>query len=394
MGLACLFGVAASNAPAQSVFSSTFAKPGIINYTEGRVLLNDGAVRTGAGRFPQAKAQELATAQNGWPTVSLNPATSLLAFEGRIGASPQARRSYQVLSGSSRLQTAELDAIRLETGRFPRMLPRDVLTTEEGRVEVLLNAGSFLRIGERSSVRLVSDSLSHPGYEVLSGSSVLEVAEVHRDAPLTILCNSATISPVKGGVFRVDTDPARLRVFDGEASVQSGGKQIRVGKGKMLALDGSWTVAKFNPERTDALDRWIGRRAEYLSMANIPLARSAAGYSQNCYTGLWSLNLYSGTMTYVPCNGIYRSHYGYNFYSYAKVLPLYSSGSAAPGDILGRAGLKGTSSYPGSTYSTMESTSAGTSGTIADASPASTTQSSASSAPISRDAGNAGGQTR
>ena len=368
LSLAVLIGLTAFDALAQSVFSSVFAKPGLINYTEGRVLLNNGAVRTGAGRFPQAQAQEVATAQDG-------------------GAKA-------ILSGSSVLRTAELDAVRLETGRFPRLLPQDVLTAEEGRAEVLLNAGSFLRLGENSSVRLVSDSLSHPSYEVLSGSSVLEVAEFHKDAPLTILCKGATISPVKGGVFRVDTSPARLRVFDGEALVQAGGKQIRVGKGKMLALDGSWTIAKFDPDRTDGLDRWIGRRVEHLAMANIPLARSAAGYSQGCYTGLWSLNLYSGTMTYVPCNGIYRSHYGYNFYSYAKVLPLYTHGNDAPADTLGRVGLNGTSSYPGTSYATMEATSAGTSGTIAAGSPASTTASGASSSPISRDSGSASGQTR
>jgi hypothetical protein len=84
-------------------------------------------------------------------------------------------------------------------------------------------------------------------------------------------------------VYRVDTSPAALRVLDGEAFVQFGGRQIRVGKGKMLALDGSWTVVKFDPGQTDALDRWSRGRSEYLAMASILSVRVEGGYASGCY---------------------------------------------------------------------------------------------------------------
>ena len=218
------------------------------------------------------------------------------------------------------------------------------------------------------------------------------MAELNRDASLPILYKGVTISPSKPGLYRVDTNPAVLRVFDGEASVQSGGRQARIGKGRRLALDGSWTISRFDPGRPDALDLWSGGRAEYLAMANIPTARHSAAYSQDCYQGLWVLNLLYGTMTYVPCGGIYRSHYGYNFYSYGRVLSLFTPGPPSRKDALDAGDLQGTNSYPA--FRTNEATSAGTSGTIAASSPASTTESSVSTSAISRESGNAGGQTR
>ena len=158
------------------------------------------------------------------------------------------------------------------------MRVQDVLSTKEGRAEVLLNPGSFLRVGENSSIRLASSSLTRPSVEVLSGSVVLEVAAESKDELVTLTWKDVVLSLVKHGVFRLDTDPAGLRVFDGEVSVTSAGHQVTVGKGKMLPFDGTWALAKFDAEQTDSLDRWSGRRASYLAMANPSAAGMPGGY--------------------------------------------------------------------------------------------------------------------
>jgi hypothetical protein len=89
--------------------------------------------------------------------------------------------------------------VQLTNGRFPQMRPQEVLSTSAGRAEVLLNPGSFVRLGENTSIRLLSDSLTQPAYEVLGGSSVLEMAAAPKDASVTILWKDVTISPVKRG---------------------------------------------------------------------------------------------------------------------------------------------------------------------------------------------------
>jgi hypothetical protein len=320
-----LAGLGVTNALAQSVVS---AQSGMINYTEGQVLLNDRDIQVTSTHFPQVHVQ-------------------------------------------------------------------DVLSTKEGRAEVLLNPGSFLRVGENSSIRLVSSSLTHPSVEVLSGSVVLEVAAESKDESVTLTWKDVVLSLAKRGVFRLDTDPAGLRVFDGEVLVTSAGQQVRVGEGKMLPFDGTWAALKFDPQQTDSLDRWSGRRASYLALANPSAARTTWGNGSSvfgismagCGSGMWGLNSFYGMMTYIPCRGVYNSYYGYSFYSPQTVGSLYYESRLPTSSFTG--GGAGSPSY-----ATNAATSAGTSGTIAASSPASTTASSLSSAPISRSSGNAGGQTR
>jgi hypothetical protein len=323
-----LVALSATNAPAQSVIS---AQSGMINYTEGQVLVNNRNVEVTSSRFPQLRLEE-------------------------------------------------------------------VLSTKEGRAEVLLNPGSFLRVGEDSSIRLASSSLTRPSVEVLSGSVVLEVATESKDELVTLTWKDVVLSLVKHGVFRLDTDPAALRVFDGEVSVTSAGHQVTVGKGKMLPFDGTWVLAKFDAEQTDSLDRWSGRRAGYLAMANPSAAGMPGGYRNSQYGafsdascsggGLWSLNSFYGMMTYIPCRGFYNSYYGYRFYSPLTVGALYY----VPRQPSTSSFMSGGGGSP--SYSSNPATSAGTSGTVAASSPASTTSSSASSSSVSRSSGSAGGQTR
>ena len=89
------------------------------------------------------------------------------------------------------------------------------LKTGEGRAEVLLVPGTFLRMAEESSFRLVSNKLSDARLEMLSGGGLLEVSESMEDSKVTIVTRDATVSVSKAGLYRVDSDPARVRVYLG-----------------------------------------------------------------------------------------------------------------------------------------------------------------------------------
>src|SRR5437763_16355054 len=47
------------------------------------------------------------------------------------------------------------------------------LRTEDGRAEVLLNPGVFLRIGKKSTVRMISNNLADTRIEFVSGSAII-----------------------------------------------------------------------------------------------------------------------------------------------------------------------------------------------------------------------------
>jgi hypothetical protein len=274
-------------------------------------------------------------------------------------------------------------------GHFPQLNERQILRTAEGRAEVLLNPGVFLRVGEHSSIRMLSTLLTAARIELLSGSIVLEWAELDRDSSVTVTFRDAVIALHKKGVLRLDSDPPELRVFAGAAIVELGAQRAEVKEGRKATLAGELAVEKFDQRRTDALDRWSMRRAEYLAMANVYAARSLgeaeAGWQWR--RGGWGWNPYLGLLTYVPAGGIYVSPYGYRFYSPQRVEALYQ-----PPPAINYSGLGRWDASRG--YTAIPATSAGTSGTLAAGAAAPTTANQSSTAPIQRPSGTAGGRDR
>jgi hypothetical protein len=182
-------------------------------------------------------------------------------------------------------------AVRLVPGRFPQMRTGDVLRSISGRGEILLNPGAFLRFRDNSAVRLLSNSLTEPRFEILSGAVILEVEEIKNTTSVTAVLRGVTVSAAKRGLFRLETNPAALRVYEGEALVVFEGTSIKVGKGKTLPFGGAWTSAKFDVRQVDSFDRWNGRRAVLVARANARGGRNARGLMRRgSYSGAYAAN--------------------------------------------------------------------------------------------------------
>src|SRR5512140_2512062 len=136
---------------------------------------------------------------------------------------------------------------------------------------------------------------------------ILEIVETLKRGAVTINYRDAAVSVVKPGIYRLDSNPAGLRVFGGEALVLAGGRQTRVKKGSLLPFDGTWAIRKFDLDETDALDRWSGRRAEYLAMANVSATRALRRQDRSFASGWlssgWDWNPYYGMYSFVPYRG-------------------------------------------------------------------------------------------
>ena len=277
-------------------------------------------------------------------------------------------------------------------GNFPQMKENAQLRTEEGRAEVLLTPGVFLRVGENSAFRMVSNQLADTRLEVLNGALLLECAELLKDNAITLLYKDASILLRKDGVYRLDTEPPQLRVYDGEALVEQGGQALMLKKGKLLAFNGIFAAEKFDNNVGDTLFRWAKRRAEYMAMANVSAAKSIRDSGSQWQTSGWRWNPYFGMFTFVPWRGAYNSFWGYRFWSPRQVYMVYAPPMQASS---GGGGWDASRSYNSSLgYSTVPRTSAGTSGTLATSASAPTTATSAPSASIPRESGQAGGRGR
>src|SRR4051812_25231015 len=89
--------------------------------------------------------------------------------------------AQQVISARSGLihyveGAVQLDGqpVEVKIASFKEMKDNSELTTTDGRAEILLSPGAFLRLGENSAVRMVSGKLTDSRLEFLSGEAVIE----------------------------------------------------------------------------------------------------------------------------------------------------------------------------------------------------------------------------
>lgn len=214
---------------------------------------------------------------------------------------------------------------------FPDVKPGQTLAVEDGRAEVLLTPGVFLRLAENSSFRMTSAKLDDTRVEVLSGSAIVEVGELLQSNAITVKFHNAEIALLKKGLYRVDSDdPASLRVYEGEARVTSGSDTLVARRGRQVDFGVVLQARNFDAKQTDAFYRWSARRDEYVAQANITSARTAGesglGYTgSGNATGSWAWNPWYGMFTYLPGNGMFMSPFGSAFYSPLAVGNFYGS---------------------------------------------------------------------
>lgn len=251
-------------------------------------------------------------------------------------------------------------------GRFTSMKEGDVLATADGRAEVLLSPGSFLRMGENAQIGLVSAKLSDTRVEIKEGVALIEVTEGVKDSPLTVLVKDAAITFTKMCLVRVDA-ASGVRVYRGEAQVMADGTPKILKDGREFTF-GTTTVAKFDTKVGDSLYRWANKRAEYIAMANIASANSTRGVydgSQYPMYGGWYYNAFYGMMTYIPGTGMYRSPWGFMYFSPGQIYRYFEryETPVAPVNsaVAGGGGMGGRSWNSDNGYYTTQSRSAGVS---------------------------------
>ena len=268
-------------------------------------------------------------------------------------------------------------------GQFPDIKENQEFRTEDGRAEILLTPGVFLRLGENSSIRMLSTRLTDTRVEVLSGSAIVESNEIPKDNAIELVYKKDSIRLQKQGLYRLDTEPARFQVFEGEAIVTDPSGQLSLHGGKRTNLSGVLMAESFDrkPENQDALYAWSDRRASYVAQANVASASAAGnnyggsgysgyggsgygGYGYNPYglgfggygynpgfLGGWAFNPMFGMYTYMPYSGFGYSPFGYTYFSPTTVVYApnyggagYSYGAAGATKV---AGLTGASRFAG-----------------------------------------------
>ena len=144
------------------------------------------------------------------------------------------------------------------------------LRTAQGRAEVLLTPGVFLRLGEGSVMRMVDNDLSHTRVELLSGSAVVDSDEPSSGTSVSLLYKHWSVRFQEQGAYRIDCEPPRLWVLRGkvEAYTESHDAPVSVETGMYMPF-----AALLLPERAidpprDTLNAWSEERQQSISTDN------------------------------------------------------------------------------------------------------------------------------
>ena len=210
--------------------------------------------------------------------------------------------------------------------------PGQVLETANGRAEMLLLPGAYLRLGQDSAVRMVSPSLTDTRVELVKGHVLVEVDTLVKENHLEIVDGGTHSTIEKKGIYAFRAEQPAIQVYDGKAAVTVADRTVDVGKGKELLLtaDSRLKPRKFDRERTDQLYAWSKVRSGYLAEANLSSAQVVVADNPAWWAGTgWYWNPWYDTWAFVPGAGYLYSPFGYGFYSPAYWYynpPLYYYG--------------------------------------------------------------------
>jgi hypothetical protein len=252
----------------------------------------------------------------------------------------------------------------LETGQY--------LATADGKVEVLLTPGIFLRLDKNSTVKMISPDLTHTEVSLERGRAEVEADQLYPQNRILIDQKGGQTQILKNGLYEFNADNNTVRTFDGKAAVypgdnlQSNVKPIDLKGGHQLALTGEAVKpVGFDKDRSqDDLYRWSSLRSQYLGEANVDLAAQYAGYGPTYgYGGFapgWAWDPYLYSYDWIPGGGPFFSPFGFGFYS---PYYLYGGGFVYGRGFYGRgAGFRGGYGFRGAAVSGGGFHSAGVSG--------------------------------
>lgn len=158
-------------------------------------------------------------------------------------------------------------------GKFASIADGAELRTEEGRAEVLLTPGAVLRVDQNSAIRLLSSSLEDTQVELLAGSAMLDAGAPAPGTSLTLTEQGRRITFPEAGLYRLDFEPARLEVREGEAQVTGGPltNPVSIERGMELPLTDEALAQGSVPstgDQRDGFDNWSRGREDSISADN------------------------------------------------------------------------------------------------------------------------------
>ncbi len=201
-----------------------------------------------------------------------------------------------------------------------------ISTAADGRAEVLLNPGSFLRVGGNTAFEFRSTDLENVIVLLDRGSAMVELLAT-RDFKATFVTPKGRIVLVDSGIYRInvaDNGDAELLVWDGLAEIGKNRLQVKKNRGVTIGATIS-PIEKFDrDDEKDALAIWSKDRGKLIARSTAKLkdkalrdtlvnAFNGGRWGMRDAFGLWVYNRRLGYSCFLPFGSGWYSPYGYMF---------------------------------------------------------------------------------
>jgi hypothetical protein len=281
--------------------------------------------------------------------------------QGRNSISNDDQSRYVVSAKAGVVNVVEGDVSFERGGKVDMLLTTDALragdvvrTGGDGRAEILLNPGSYLRLSANSEFTFSDTRLHRLGLNISKGSAIIEASMIVE--AITVVTPHGEFPIVDGGLYRFNVGANEgSEVIARKGKVQAPGVTVKEGKRAMIG-PGAPVVTSFDKKSEDDFDLWSKERAKIIVAANNKLSNRALrrNSSLSLSGNSWIFNPFIGTYTYLPGYwGIYSPYgYGYNIcnpYSrWNNPCPQGDCGGyGGRGDSTGGSGSGSTTGYPG-----------------------------------------------
>lgn len=251
-------------------------------------------------------------------------------------------------------------------------------TGANSRAEVLLNPGSYVRLGSNAELSIVDDSLDNLRLRVSRGAAMFEIFAT-KDFTVSVVTDGGDVVLSRSGIYRVNASHAgttKVEVFEGRASLSSN-RSVSAGSGKALSVSaGSSSVSQFDRKKLDGLAQWSKDRGRSLAEATATLRNRdvrnvlISSFNMGRWNmwdtfGLWVYDIRRGGFCFLPFGYGWNSPYGFfyghgiNWYNLPVIIrnipatPNPTTGTPAPPS--GQDGTKVRTRPSAPAYSRIES---------------------------------------
>ena len=207
-----------------------------------------------------------------------------------------------------------------------------VRTAFDGRVEILLNPGSYLRVGGDSEVELSNNTLENLELRLLRGTAIVEATGADGlELNINISTPHTKLAIVRQGLYRLSVvpgDATELIVRKGRVILSDSQTKVKGGN-KVVFNASNVSVAKLTKEEKKALDRqevdvWSKERAQTLAKANRRITDRAMTSAFASFRdwdpwgrrlGFWFYSTHSNCYTFLPFYYGITSPYGGSYWN-------------------------------------------------------------------------------